>query len=130
MEFSSCVARPKGPELPYRTAALAVRDDPTCVEKLAQLFPNAAPLQIPVRLWTVSRGRRRLHEQTIIEFGTAHEALFGSGLPLEFEDRIRMVTSDRSLDVRATVVAVRYHAGRKAVAARFIDEAANWVVRP
>ncbi len=78
----------------------------------------------------MSTGRRRLREQTVIEFGTAHEVLFGSSLPLEFEDSIRLVTSDRSLDARATVVAVRYHGVRKAVAARFVDEPDNWIIKP
>jgi hypothetical protein len=110
--------------------AAAVLEDLTCVEKLAQLFPEASPVRIAVRLSTMSPGRQRLQEQTIIEFGTSHEVLFGSSLPLEFEDRVRLVNSDRSLDVRATVVAVRYHSGRKAVAARFEGKVENWIIKP
>ncbi|MGD0963961.1 MAG: hypothetical protein ABSA57_08700 [Candidatus Acidiferrales bacterium] len=87
-------------------------------------------MRIPVRLSTMSAGRQRLHEQTVIEFGTAQEVLFGSSLPLEFEDRIRLVNSDHSLDVRATVVAVRYQSVRKAVAARFVGKVANWIIKP
>jgi hypothetical protein len=102
----------------------------TCVEKLAQLFPGASPVRIPVRVTTAAAGRRRLQEQTIIEFGTPQEVLFSSNLPLEFEDRVRLVNSDRSLDARATVVAVRYHNGRKAVAARFVGEVGNWIIKP
>lgn len=102
----------------------------TCVEKLAQLFPNASPVRIPVRIVTSGAGRRRLQELTVIEFGTAHEVLFASTLPLEFEDRVRLVNSDGSLDARATVVAVRYHGGRKAVAARFVGEVGNWIIKP
>ena len=102
----------------------------TCVEKLAQLFPNASPVRIPVRIMTISAGRRRLQEQTVIEFGTAHEVLFASTLPLEFEDHVRLVNSDGSLDARATVVAVRYHGGGKAVAARFVGEVGNWIIKP
>jgi hypothetical protein len=116
----------KGTELPRETEAVAILEDPTCVEKLAQLFPHASPIRIPVRLSTMSKGRQRLQERTIIEFGTSKEILFGSSLPLEFEYRIRLINSDRSLDVRATVVAVRYHSGRKAVAARFVGEVENW----
>ena len=66
----------------------------------------------------------------MIEFGTAHEVLFASSLPLEFEDQVRLVNSDGSLDARATVVAVRYHGGRKAVATRFIGEVGNWIIKP
>jgi hypothetical protein len=73
---------------------------------------------------------RPLQEQTVIEFGTANEVLFSSGLPLEFEDGVRVVNSDGSLDANAVVVAVRYHQGRKAVAARFVGEVSNWIIKP
>jgi len=43
---------------------------------------------------------------------------------------VRLINSDGSLDVHATVVAVRYHAGRKAVAARFVTDVKNWIVKP
>ena len=102
----------------------------TCVEKLAQLFPGASPVRIPVRISTMGAGRCRLQERTVIEFGTPQEVLFSSSLPLEFEDHVRLVNSDRTLDARATVVAVRYHGGRKAVAARFEDEVGNWIIKP
>jgi len=71
-----------------------------------------------------------LQEQTVIEFGTPREVLFASTLPLEFEDRLRLANSDGSLDARAVVVAVRYHDGRKAVAARFLGEVGNWIIKP
>jgi hypothetical protein len=102
----------------------------TCVKKLAELFPSASPVRIPVRVITLGTGRRRLQEQTIIEFGTAKEVLFSSALPLEFEDHVRLLNSDGSLDTKATVVAVRYHDGRKAVAARFASEVGNWIIKP
>ena len=101
----------------------------TGVEKLAQLFPSASAVRIPVRVMTLSTSRRPLQEQTVIEFGTEQEVLFSSTLPLEFEDGVRVLNSDGSLDARATVVAVRYHQGRKAVAARFIGEVGNWIIK-
>jgi hypothetical protein len=101
----------------------------TCVEKLAQLFPSASPVRIPVRVMTLSTAPRPLQERTVIEFGTEQEVLFSSSLPLEFEDGVRVVNSDGSLDARATVVAVRYHQGRKAVAARFVGEVGNWIIK-
>jgi hypothetical protein len=110
-------------------AAASVLSDPSCVEKLAELFPAASPVRLPVKVTTLSAGRRRLQERTVIEFGTSQEVLFASTLPLEFEDRLRLVNSDGSLDARATVVAVRYHDGRKAVAARFISEVGNWIIK-
>ncbi len=108
----------------------AILTGQSCVAKLAQLFPNASPMRIPVHVTALNSGRRRLREQSVIEFGTAREVLFASTLPLEFEDGVRLLNSDGSLDARATVVAVRYHGGRKAVAARFVDEVRNWIIKP
>ena len=102
----------------------------TCVERLAQLFPAASAVRLPVRVIKVGAGRRRLQERTVIEFGTSHEVLFASGLPLEFEDRVRVVNADGSFDAQATVVAVRYHDGSKAVAARFVGQVPNWIIKP
>ena len=99
------------------------------MEKLARLFPSALPVRIPVKVSPLPAGRRHLREQTLIEFGTAREVLFASSLPLEFEDRVRVVNSDGSLDARATVIAVRYHEGIKAVAARFLDNVENWIIK-
>jgi hypothetical protein len=101
----------------------------TCVERLAQLFPSASPVRIPVQISTTTEGRRQLREQTVIEFGTTQEVLFASTLPLEFEDSLRLLNSDGSLDARATVVAVRYHDGQKAVAARFEGPVENWIIK-
>jgi hypothetical protein len=116
--------------LPSEAEVATVLADQTCVEKLAQLFPSVSPVRIPVRVTTAVTGRRRLQEQTVIEFGTAREVLFSSTLPLEFEDQVQLVNSDGSLDARAIVVAVRYHGGGKAVAARFIGEVGNWIIKP
>jgi hypothetical protein len=112
------------------SGVVSILEEATCVEKLAELFPNVSPVRIGVRVVTMSSGREQLQEQAMIEFATAHEVVFGSNLPLEFEDGVRLVNSDGSLDVQATVVAVRYHAGRKAVAARFITDVKNWIVKP
>ena len=101
----------------------------TCIEKLALLFPNASPVRIPVRVTAVGTRRGHLEEQTTIEFGTTREVLFASSLPLEFEDRVRLANVDGSLDAQATVVAVRYHDGQKAIAARFAGEVGNWIIK-
>jgi hypothetical protein len=116
--------------VPREAGVTPVSVEETCVVKLAHLFPSASPVRIPVRVITLGNGRRRLQEQTVIEFGTAHEVLFASTLPLEFEDCVRLLNSDGSLDARATVVAVRYHDGSKAVAARFLAEVGNWIIKP
>jgi hypothetical protein len=115
--------------VPDETEVLAIEEQ-TCVERLAQLFPSASPVRIPIQISTATKGRRELHEKTVIEFGTTQEVLFASTLPLEFEDPVRLVNSDGSLDAHATVVAVRYHDGRKAVAARFDGQVENWIIKP
>jgi hypothetical protein len=106
------------------------RSERTCVEKLSRIFPNALPVRIPVQVQPLSGVRLRIHENTVIEFGTAREVLFASSLPLEFDDRVRLVNSDGSLEARAIVVAVRYHNGAKAVAARFLENVENWIIKP
>jgi hypothetical protein len=68
-------------------------------------------------------------EATVIEFGTAREVFFASALPLEFAEKLRIQNSDRSLDVEVQVVAVQYHEGQLAVAARFIGDVSNWIVK-
>jgi hypothetical protein len=113
-----------------RQSAIASADDQTCVAKLAHLFPSASPVRLPVRVITMGTGRQSLQEQTVIEFGTSQEVLFSSTLPLEFEDRVRLTNSDGSLDASAKVVAVRYHDGAKAVAARFVGQVENWIIKP
>jgi len=112
----------------YHAGAASVRAVETCVGKLAQLFPGASPVRIPVRVSAMGPGAR-LQEHTVIEFGTTQEVLFTSTLPLEFEDHVRLVNSDGSLDAHATVIAVRYHNGGKAVAARFSTEVGNWIIK-
>lgn len=99
----------------------------TPVARLARFFPQAMPLRLPVRL---SRDGRGPEETTVIEFGTANEVLFASAEPWEFADRLRLLNSDGSLDAEASVVAVEYHAGRTAVAARFTRVIPNWIVKP
>lgn len=118
--FEGCVSQQIG--------IVSVSKDHTCVEKLAQLFPHVSAVRLPVRL--ITTGKKRLEESTVIEFGTAHEVLFASSLPLEFEDHVRLINSDGSFDARATIIAVRYHSGRKAVAARFLGAVQNWIIQP
>jgi hypothetical protein len=104
------------------------------VGKLAQFFPDAIAVRIPVRVTGLgSHGavptENALQENTVIEFGTPEEVLFASSLPLEFEDRVRLESADGSLQAEASVVAVQYHNGRTAVAARFVRAIANWIIK-
>jgi len=98
--------------------------------KLAKFFPHATPVRIPVRLTRLGDASMVSSESTLIEYGTPYEVLFSSTLPLEFADRLRLRNSDGSLDVEACVVALQYHGGHSAVAARFTQEVNNWIVKP
>jgi hypothetical protein len=99
------------------------------VAQLARFFPDVTPLRIPVRISGVNPGGCTFSESTVIEFGTPNEVLFASALPLEFEDKLRVENADGSLRTEASVVAVQYHNGRLAVAARFARRVANWIVQ-
>ena len=98
------------------------------VAKLAQFFPAATAIRVPVQLCRVD-GHEDLEEHTVIEFGTPREVLFAAKQPLEFGDRIRLVNAEGLLEAEAEVVAVQYHQGKTAVAARFTGPVANWVIR-
>lgn len=103
--------------------------EPSCTERLAELFPQSSRMRIPVRVTALYAGEEATaHEETIIEFGTEFELLFSSVLPFEFNDRVRVVNSNGSLDTRATVVAVRYQRQEKAVAVRFENKIRNWII--
>jgi hypothetical protein len=96
--------------------------------QLAQFFPGAIAMRIPVRLKIADTAAP--WEDAVIEFGTAHEVLFTSRLPLEFSDRLLLNNSDGSLLAEATVVAVQYQKGTTAVAARFGCAPLQWIVKP
>ena len=108
--------------------ATATTKAQSSVAGLAQFFPEASPVRIPIRVVGLKQGIA-LSEETVIEFGTPQEALFASTLPLEFEDRVKLENTDGSLSAEATVVAVQYQAGRTAIAARFVREIANWIIK-
>jgi hypothetical protein len=110
-------------------SAAPARGGESSVRKLANFFPDATPSRISVRVERRASAEP-FAESTVIEFGTRREALFACKHPLEFADRIHLRNSDGSLDVEAQVVAVQYHNGETAVAARFVHEVANWIVKP
>ncbi len=104
------------------------------VAGLARFFPEATPVRIPVQLArTLEQAddspMANFTESTIIEFGTSREVLFACNTPLEFADVLRLRNSDGSLDIEASVVAVQYCPGKTVVAARFLGEVPNWIVK-
>jgi hypothetical protein len=105
----------------------------SAVAGLARFFPEAAPVRIPVQLARTGTAdgmpASGLSESTVIEFGTPREVMFACATPLEFADVLRLRTSDGSLDIEASVVAVQYHPGQTVVAARFLKDVPNWIVK-
>jgi hypothetical protein len=110
----------------------------SAVADLARFFPEAMPMRIPIQLTrslTVDGTpanpvlEETVLEETVIEFGTAREVLFACATPLEFADVLMLRNSDGSLDIKASVVAVQYHPGATAVAARFLNSVPNWIVK-
>jgi hypothetical protein len=112
--------------LPAQSTANQARE--SIVSRLAKFFPAASPLRLPVQLKRDS-GVQPGQENTVVEFGTTREIFFASALPLEFAEKLRVQNSDRSLDVEVQVVAVQYHDGQLAVAARFIGDVSNWIIK-
>jgi hypothetical protein len=104
------------------------------VAGLARFFPEATPVRITVQLARVigpdDPPSALFTESTVIEFGTPREVLFACTTPLEFADVLRLRNSDGSLDIQASVVAVQYHTDKTVVAARFMGEVPNWIVKP
>lgn len=117
-----------GTLLPQQATARVRSSQESTIAKLAKFFPSATPVRIPVQLTRMAESTA-FSESTVIEFGTPREVLFASALPLEFGDKLRVQNSDGTLDAEACVVAVQYNAGRTAVAARFVREVPNWIVK-
>jgi len=103
------------------------------VAGLARFFPEAVPVRIPVQMAhadsSIKVPSQNFGESTVIEFGTPREIFFACTTPLEFADVLRLRNSDGSLDVEASVVAVQYHPGKAVVAARFMRDVPNWIVK-
>ena len=98
------------------------------MEELARFFPQAKPIRIPVQVTSSRGGKTRLREATVLEYGGTEHAIFLSTLPLEFDDQVRLEATGNRRAAEATVVAVQYREGRKAVAVRFSQGPCDWVV--
>jgi hypothetical protein len=112
------------------------------VGRLARFFPEATPVRIPIKLSRAAgpaaddendskprESQNVFFQNTIIEFGTPREVLFAVNRPLEFADRVLLESNDGSLHAEASVVAVQYHRERTVVAARFLQQVPNWIVK-
>jgi hypothetical protein len=114
-----------------RSAGVTLLDhEQSCAEQLARFFPQAAPVRVPVQVTALRGGHTKLREATLLEFAAADVAIFVSTLPLEFDDRVRLERNPKARAADATVIAVQYHEGRKAVAVRFTLGPCEWVTTP
>ena len=117
--------------------ATARAAQPDIVSRLAKFFPDATPVRIPVRLsrtevngdGNADGNKPAFLQNTVIEFGTPREVLFAVDHRLEFADRVLVESNDGSLHAEASVVAVQYHPERTVVAARFLKDVPNWIVK-
>src|SRR5271167_2836091 len=106
-----------------------IAEERGCAEQLARFFPTLPALQIPIRVSPLRLAPAKLQEATVVEFGNAEFAIFISALPLEFDDRIRIAREGRGRPAEAAVIALQYHAGRKAVAVRFLEGPCDWMTK-
>jgi hypothetical protein len=111
------------------TSAVANREA-GCAEQLSRFFPELAAIRIPVQVSVLGRPEPRLKEATVLEYAAPECAIFVSTLPLEFDDPVRLERHAERCVCDATVVAVQYHQGRKAVAVKFSQPPCDWVMRP
>jgi hypothetical protein len=107
-----------------------IADERECTEQLARFFPKLPVVRIPVRVIPQRPSQRSAQEAAMVEFGTTEFAIFLSKLPLEFDDRVRLVPDGGGRPVDAAVIALQYHDGRKAVAVRFVDRPCEWMMQP
>lgn len=116
------------------TETSVARNEEATVTRLAEFFPSAIRIRIPVRVTAKSKPGNGTSgapsEETVIEFGTAREVLFVSALPLEFDDTVRLRNTDGSFDAQGSVVAVQLGSQRSAVAVRFQGKVSNWIIQP
>lgn len=106
-----------------------ITDELGCAEQLARFFTGLPGVRIPVRVAPLRAGSSatRVQEAAVVEYGSEEFAIFLSTLPLEFADRVRISDNGGGHSAEATVIALQYHEGRKAVAVRFTEGRCEWM---
>lgn len=105
-----------------------IADEQSCAEQLARFFPGVATVRLPVQVTALRGGTTRLRETSVVEFAGLEHAILISSLPLEFDDKVRLEGSRKTDTADATVVAVQYHGGKKAVAVKFLRGPNHWMM--
>ena len=103
-----------------------------CAEQLARFFPKLPGVRVSARVAPQRNGSTagRLQEAVVVEYGSEEYAIFLSTLPLEFGERVQISRDGGGRSSEATVIALQYHEGRKAVAVRFEDGPCEWMRQP
>jgi hypothetical protein len=107
-----------------------IADERGCAEQLARFFPTLLAVRIPVRVASLRSGQAKFQESTVVEYGAQEYAIFLSTLPLEFDERVRIFRDGGGRPAEASVIALQYQEGRKAIAVRFLDGPCNWMNQP
>jgi len=125
--------------VPNQASAPARALESEIVGRLAKFFPEATPVRVPIQLSrceTSAMGKGKLGrerwsplEETVIEFGTAKEVFFQVKHRLEFADQVLVESKDGSFRGEASVVAAQYHPEATVVAARFLKQVPDWIVK-
>ncbi|HUL15643.1 MAG TPA: hypothetical protein VLV88_06580 [Terriglobales bacterium] len=97
-----------------------------CAEQLAHFFPLTRRIQINAEITASRPGGKKLRERVVLEFGGKDHAIFRSALPIEFDDHVSLASLNDGVEAEATVIAVQYHEGCKAVAVRFTSGSCIW----
>ena len=105
-----------------------IGEQQSCSQQLARFFPGVTPVRLPVQVTALRGGATRLREASIVEFAGLEHAILISSLPLEFDDKVRLEGSRKADTADATVVAVQYHGGQKAVAVKFLRGPNHWMI--
>ncbi len=110
----------------FKTEEIALEN--STVSKLAEFFPDAQPVSVPVRLRIRDGAGNALSQEAHIEFCTSREVLFAAPVPLEYQERILRESSCGSFTADASVAAMRCDNSRRAVAARRARCVPNWIL--
>lgn len=106
-----------------------IAEEQSCAGQLARFFPGVTSVRLPVQVIALRGGATRLREASLIEFAGVEHAILVSGLPLEFDDKVRLEGSRKAETADATVVAVQYNGGQKAVAVKFLRGHNRWIMQ-
>ena len=98
------------------------------LDRLAQFFPDGTKVKVPVQVTRLPLGTSD-EMATVLEYGTSREVIFRCAVPMEFGDRVRLTNKDGSLDTEAEITAVQIGVSETLVAARFLSEIPNWIIK-